>query len=219
MAFASNSLGTYLAHSTLRLLNRDLKSICITNVTTNITSNLNSYNDIEFNSVNCSSHSQQVFSALLALQKTRELLPSPIQITGISTGSTMQIVRNAPSPTGDAALPATAHTESVSPTDAPSISTVNYLQADWTSFPVNDTQTAHQTCAHATFIEKGNCSNTLELARFRITRDLYPSTSIIGTQHYPALSLKPLENEDLEPAITVLTICPNEANPLSTPRH
>lgn len=219
MAFASNSLGTYLAHSTLRLLNRDLKSICITNVLTDITNDLNSHNDIEFDSVNCNSHSQQVFSALLALQETRRLQPSPTQITGISTGSTLQIVRNAPPIAGDAAPPATAQTELVSPNDTKSTSTTYYLQADWIPFPWNDSQIAHQTCAHATFIEKGNCSNTFELARFRLTRDLYPSASTIGTQHHPALSLKPLENEDFEPAITVLTICPNEANPPSTPRH
>lgn len=219
MALPSNFLGTYLAHSSLRLLYCDLKTICISNVTTDIPETLSDSNEIEITSINCSLHSQLVFSALLALQRTRELQLSPTQITGISTGHTRHIKR----PTSDNTEATDRHANLLMqrhcPTSTAPPSNVYFLQADWIPYPSNGDQTAQPPCAHTALHETSICLTTTELAIFRLTRDLNPAANIIGTPHLPALSLHLDNHDNQEPTTTVLTICPNEADLPSTSRH
>jgi hypothetical protein len=219
MAFASNALGTYLAHSTLRQINCDLKSICITNVIAELPITLSDFTDIEFNSINCSSHSTDVFRALLALQETRELLTCQSQITGTSAGSTHRIVQHTPTTTGNASLTTNLPTERDRLLDILLDGKVYYLQADWIPFPPNGNQTAQPLCAHTMFSEDGDCSNNFELTRIRITRNFDPSATTIGTPQQPALSLTALEPGTDELIVTTLTICPNEAYPQNSPRY
>jgi hypothetical protein len=213
MAATQSALGTYLAHSELRLLYSELKTICITNVLTETPLELRDYNEIEFMTTNCSTHSQEIFSAILALQRTRELPTSPIQIPGISSGSSLRIVRRTPPNLGAASQHTTPPTENDRLLDIILHGKVYYLQADWIPFPPNGHQTESQLCSHATIIEDGPCSNQFELAKIRLTRNFEHNTSTIGTVLTPALSLTVEPTEGANCYATFLEIRSNEANP------
>jgi hypothetical protein len=213
MAQSLGPLGTYLAHSQLRLLNRDLKTICITNVTATVTPQLKDHNDIEFNTTLCSTHSKQVFNALLALQETRRLQPSPIQIPGNSTGPSRPSVPSTQTPS-----------ETPSRTDDLPIETdclpsttldghVYYLQADWIPRPNLGHSTAANFCSQALFYNYADCSNTFEYLRIRLTRTRALDVLVTGSPLTPSLSIKHYDEIEKEHFLDIFVICPNAPIP------